>query len=158
MKRLYWIILILVSAIALGSSVKPTSTCYNAYEQEAQTALDFVCETLKVDCTGIEPPRVVATGLMEELGLYGLTPKDEPHIFITNADIGPHMTMVVIVHETTHYVLNAVRPDIGFCDSEFIARLTHSIYAEEPYDDGWRKLETYAGCDGAETEDSSSDS
>lgn len=111
------------------------TTITSAEETMVPSPLEFACEWLDLDCTGIEQPTVVYTNIMGDMGLYGAYFPGESIVVID-----PHAPAHTVVHEVTHYVLHeAGFTDLDRCLSEEVARRVGDAWAKQAYTTGWKK-------------------
>jgi hypothetical protein len=125
--------------VRIGILLVAILLAFNADAEKNQTPMEFACEQLDIDCTGIRPPDVIITELMGALGLYGAYMPGENRIYI-DPDAPSH----TLVHEVTHYVVYEAGFRFDRCFSEEVARIVHHRWNGTEYSDSWRK--TY-GCE-----------
>lgn len=105
------------------------ASCVAMAPDEPQTDLEYVCEQVQniypeADCTGLEPPVVVVSSLVDDLSwgqLNGAYYPGESYIFINPNGTHPAKT---IIHEMTHYVLDKLKilTMDDRCEHEAVAR------------------------------------
>ena len=99
-----------------------------------QEVMDAACDVLPISCEGIEPPTIVVTAFLTQMGLHGLYVHGEDQIFVSTQ--APPET---ILHETVHYVLYEAGLRFSRCDGEMVARQATAKWLKEDYDDSWRR-------------------
>ena len=116
--------LVLAALLAIGMSTPAQAT---------NSPMQFACDFLDIDCTGLRQPMIIYTDLMGINGLYGQYVYGEPWVFV-DPDAPAH----TVVHEIAHYVLWEVA-NIEGCTSEEAARRVHHAWDGTEYNDNWRR-------------------
>lgn len=93
-------------------------------EKKIVESYAYACEQVQnlypeADCRTIEPPLLILTTLVEELGAWGVYMRGEPFIFVTPDN--PYL-IATIIHEMTHYILFTTGAETDRCRHEEVAR------------------------------------
>jgi len=144
MKR--FVAILLLAGCALVASAKDTGPEI-LYKMTCAVLADEM--DLRKPCKGVPAPLPVISHIVEdhkwntlEVKLKGLHYRNEPYIFIRPGM--PDMD-AVYVHETVHYILYNILPDMSHCGSERLARKVTDSYLGVDYTADWEKL---YGCEG----------
>lgn len=121
----------LLLSLILAIGVAAPAAAENKYNHKE---MEFACELLSLDCTGIDRPTVIVTNLMGALGLYGAYMPGEQWIFID-----PQAPDHTYIHELTHYIIYEAGLRVGRCTGEEAARRVHHAWEGTEYNDDWRK-------------------
>lgn len=138
-------LLVLIGASA-NATAEPT------VEEEA---LNFVCETLEVDCSNVPVPEVMYADITALIGAVGYYDRNR-YPFIVWMDLsykgwlgGQNHSTATLIHEITHYV-DAVLgiTDYTSCNTENLAYVVEDVWLSENlpaevHGDGW---EVVYGC------------
>ena len=104
-------------------------------EAQTQRPMDFVCDTLGIECTDV-PNATIVFGELPDTWRGAYFPKDK--LIVISEDLEVDLIMEIIIHEMTHHVIRQVHGAADRCWDEKMARLVVAVYIQVKYTDDWK--------------------
>lgn len=126
--------------IGVGLALLTACTIWSETQIEPvpPTLFEVACYELALDCSELDPPKIIYTALPELMGALGVFIADEPYIYINRLKTSVPWEQIIL-HETVHYVLYYAGPELTNCQSEEKARVITARHFNQEVDPTWRK-------------------